>query len=378
MIDVDDPVSPTEPDQLDGAPHPREAKQLFGHQAAQESFLEAFNTGRLHHAWLISGPRGVGKATLAWRLALFLLATPTSGDGAGLFGVPPAPDSLDIAPDHPIARRLRARSEPRLFHVTRSRNDKTGRLRDQILAEDVRGLAGFFGLKAADGGRRVVILDAADDMNIHAANALLKMLEEPPADTILLLLSHRPGQLLPTIRSRCRILPLTPLGAEDLGAALAQAGFDPGQDQSTISQLSEGSVGTAIRLLGLDGGALYADIVALMNSLPGLDRPRVIKMTNALVARGAEAQLDLLYDLIELLLGRMARAGASGSVPPEAVPGEGALIARLSCDAAAARAWAECAARIGARSRHGRSVNLDPATLVLDTVFELQRTAQAV
>lgn len=375
---MEDAAPLAEPDCLDGAPHPRDAARLFGHQAAEAAFLQAFGAGRLHHAWLICGPRGIGKATLAWRLARFLLAAPADGQEASLFGAPPVPDSLDVAADHPVARRLRARSEPRLFHVTRSRNEKTGRLRDQIVAEDVRGLAGFFALKAADGGRRVVLVDAADDMNIHAANALLKMLEEPPAQTTLLLLSHQPGRLLPTIRSRCRALPLSPLGAEDLAAALQQAGFDPGAEAAALSELSQGSVGAAIRLLGLDGVALYAEVVALMKSLPGLDRARALKLANMASARGAEARRDLLFDLIELFLARMARAGARGAPPPEAVAGEAAVIARLSQNDAQARAWADCARKTADRSRHGRAVNLDPATLVLDTVFELQRTAQAV
>ena len=377
-MQVDEAPPLPEPDRLDGAPHPRETERLFGHSAAEGAFLQAFNAGRLHHAWLISGPQGIGKATLAWRITRFLLTAPEEGQEEGLFGAPQAAESLDVASDHPVARRLRARSEPRLFHVTRSRNDKTGRLRDQIVAEDVRDLSGFFGLKATDGGRRVVLVDAADDMNTHAANALLKMLEEPPEQTTLLLLSHQPGRLLPTIRSRCRALPLMPLSKDDLAAALRQASFETGDAEAALSELSQGSVGAAIRLLGLEGAGLYADVVALMNTLPRLDRALAIKLANATTARGAEARFDLLFDLIELCLARLARAGAQGTPPPEAVAGEAAVIARLAPTEMQARAWAECARKIGERSRHGRAVNLDPATLVLDTVFELQRTAQAV
>ncbi|MEM6578196.1 MAG: DNA polymerase III subunit delta' [Pseudomonadota bacterium] len=377
-MQVDETAAPAEPDRLDGAPHPRETVRLFGHVTAEEAFLQAFNSGRLHHAWLICGPRGIGKATLAWRMARFLLTAPEAVEDAGLFGAPPPTESLEVDAEHPVARRLRARSEPRLFHVTRSRNDKTGRIRDQIVAEDVRDLAGFFALKAADGGRRVVLVDAADDMNTHAANALLKMLEEPPEQTTLLLLSHQPGRLLPTIRSRCRALSLLPLGADDLTSALHQAGFDPGEDKAALSELSQGSVGAAIGLLGLEGVALYAEVVALMNSLPGLDRSRAIKLSNMASARGAEARLDLLFELIELFLARMARAGACGTPPREAIAGEAAVIAKFSQNDRQGRAWAECAGKIADRTRHGRAVNLDPATLVLDTVFELQRTAQAV
>ena len=210
------------PDQAPGAPHPREAVRLFGQDRAERAFLQAHSAGRLHHGWLLTGPRGVGKATLAWRIARFLLATPPAEDD-GLFGAPPPPETLDISPDHPVAHRMLAGSEPGLACITRTPNEKTGRLRDQIAVEDIRKLGRFFGLSATDGGHRVVIVDAADDMNVSAANALLKMLEEPPARTTLLLISHQPSRLLPTIRSRCRTLRLSELSPQNLAAALAQA-----------------------------------------------------------------------------------------------------------------------------------------------------------
>ncbi|MEM9499706.1 MAG: DNA polymerase III subunit delta' [Pseudomonadota bacterium] len=378
MSAVSEDASPPEPDRLDGAPHPRDTVRLVGQQAAEEMFLQTFNTGRLHHGWLITGPRGIGKATLAWRIARFLLTHPEAGTADGLFGAPAPPETLDVDPEHPVARRVRARSEPRLFHICRSPSLTTGRLRDQIVAEDVRGLAAFFSLRATEGGRRVVLIDAADDLNVHAANALLKMLEEPPAGAVLLLVSHQPGRLLPTIRSRCRALPLAPLSASDLATALTQAGYDPGRESAALGALAQGSVGTAIGLLGQDGTKLYAEIVALAGTLPALDRARAVKLSSTLAVRGAEAQLDLMFDLIELFLARLARAGAGGAVPAEAVSGEADVLARLAPSADSARAWAACAQEIAARARHGRAVNLDPATLVLDTVFQLQRTAQAV
>ena len=177
------------PDQVPGAPHPRETARLFGQDAAEHAFLTAYNSDRLHHGWLLTGPRGVGKATLAWRIARFLLATPPADDG-GLFGAPPPPATLEIDPDHPVSHRMQAGAEPGLAVVTRSPNDQ-GRLRGEIVVEDIRKLGKFFGLSSADGGRRVVIVDSADEMNISAANALLKMLEEPPARTTLLLVSHQ-------------------------------------------------------------------------------------------------------------------------------------------------------------------------------------------
>lgn len=367
---------PPEPDRVEGAPHPRETAHLIGQAGAEAAFLDAFNAGRLHHGWLITGPRGVGKATFAWRLARFLLATPEA-DEDGLFGAAPAaPASLDVAEDHPVARRLLAGSDPGLFHITRTVHEKTGRMRDMIVADDVRQLNQFLHLSATDGGRRVVILDCADEMNVQAANALLKMLEEPPARTVLLLVSHQPSRLLPTIRSRCREIRLGPLGAEDMVRALAQTGVEVPEDATALAELSGGSVGEAVRLINLGGLGAYAELVAIISALPKLDRPRALKLAEGAAARGAGDKLDLLLGLTDLLLARLARSGAMGAAPAvQAAPGEAEMLARLSGTPARGRAWAECAQEIGARARHGRAVNLDPAALVLDTVFKIQQTA---
>jgi DNA polymerase III subunit delta' len=170
---------PREPDRVEGAPHPRETPQIFGQAAAEAAFLDAFRGARLHHGWLLTGPRGVGKATLAWRIARFLLAQPT--DGAGLSDAPPPAETLSVAPDHPVARRVAALSEGRLLLLRRAWDDKNGRLRTQITVDEARKLREFLGLSAPDGGWRAVIVDAADELNPSAANALLKLLEEPPA-----------------------------------------------------------------------------------------------------------------------------------------------------------------------------------------------------
>ena len=368
--------TPPPPDQIEGAPHPRETQKLIGQGAAEATFLRAFATGRLHHGWLLTGPRGVGKATLAWSIARFLLATPDPDDG-GLFGAPAPPETLAIAPDHPVAIRLLAGSDPGLFHITRTVNDKTGRLRDMIVAGDVRELNRFLQLSSTEGGRRVVILDCADEMNVQAANALLKVLEEPPARTTMVLIAHQPARLLPTIRSRCRELRLQPLSPQDMARALAQAGIEVDHAEA-LGALSAGSVGEAIRLTSLGGLATYAELIAILAGLPRLDRPRALKLAEAAAVRGAEAKLDLLITLIDLALSRLARTGATGAPPvPEAAPNEAAALMRLAPTPAAGRVWATLAQEIGARMNHGRAVNLDPTALVLDTVFRLQQTAAA-
>ncbi|HMO71597.1 MAG TPA: DNA polymerase III subunit delta' [Paracoccaceae bacterium] len=362
-----------EPDRQDGAPHPRDTGRLFGQAAAEAAFLDAFAGGRLHHAWLIAGPRGIGKATLAWRIARFLLTTPDPGAG-GLFDAPPAPSTLDTDPGHPAVRRILALSEPRLHLLRRGPTDKGDRLAQVITVDETRRLRGFLSLSAADGGRRVVILDSADEMNTSAANAILKLLEEPPAHVTFLIVAHQPARLLPTIRSRCRVLRLAPLSPPDLAEALALAGA-PAGDPAALAELAGGSVGAALALSAQDGAGLYRDLVALLATLPRLDRPRAIALADSAGARGAEGRFDLAVTLIDRALARLARTGATGRPPPEAAPGEAAVLARLSPDIAAGRAWADLAQALGVRARAGRAVNLDPSALLMDILLRLDDTA---
>jgi len=363
-----------EADRIDGAPHPRETVTLFGQDTPEAEFLSALNSGRLPHGWLLTGPRGVGKASFAWRAAKYLIATPPDG-GDALFAAPPAA-TLDISPENPITHRIRALSEPSLMLLRRGWDADKKRLKTQLTVDEARNLKGFFAMSSG-GGRRVVIVDSADEMNASAANALLKELEEPPRDTVLFLVSHQPSGLLPTIRSRCRTLRFTPLGPADLSAALAQAGHTPpeGTEAEALAALSGGSVGEAIRLISMDGPALYAEIVRLLSTLPDMDRPTALRLSEAAAAKGAEARFDLTLSLLDTALSRLARAGATGQTPAPIAAGEDAVIAKLSPNPWAARAWAELAATLTARARQGKAVNLDPAALVFDMFLDLDRTA---
>jgi DNA polymerase III subunit delta' len=363
-----------EPDRVEGAPHPRDTARLLGQSRAEAAFLEAYATGRLHHGWLITGPRGVGKATLAWRIARFLIATPEAEEDS-LFGAPPPPASLDIDPQHPVARRMAALAEPRLQLTRRPYDEKANRLKQDITVEEIRKLKSFFQLSSADGGRRVAIVDCADEMNTSAANALLKLLEEPPAGCTILLIAHQPARLLPTIRSRCRELRLTTLDAADMAEALVAAGAHP-EDPVALAALSGGSVGEAIRLVNLDGLKSYGRLVDLFSTLPRLDRPRALALAEASTGRGNEAKFDLMLGLMDLFLSRLARTGVMGPPLPEAAPGEAALMARLCPDMGRARKWAALHQSLGARARHGQAVNLDPAALVMDMVLEISAVAE--
>ena len=351
-----------EPDRVPGFPHPAETRHLFGQEEAERAVLDAWREGRLHHAWLLRGPRGVGKATLAYRIARAVIA---DGDHP--------PSSLDPPENCPVARRIAIGAEPRLVVLKRSLNERTGRLRNEIVVEDVRRLRRFIDLSAPDGGWRAVIVDAADELNPSAANALLKTLEEPPPRVLMLLVSHRADALLPTIRSRCRRLDLRPLGPEDLASALAEAGCEVDtEDRKALAALAGGSVGDALMLLAGDGPALYGRLVGALRGGQGLDRPAMLAIAEEAGGRSGPRGFDLVGRLLLTLPARLAQAGARGLDPLSEA--EGALVAAAAATPAQARLWAEAVARAAATLRHARAVNLDPVQTILDIFLDLDAT----
>ena len=253
--------SAPELDKEPNAPHPRETFSFVGHDAEESAFAEGLRGGRMHHAWLLAGPKGLGKATLAYRVARAAL-------GAKRIG----PRPLDVDPEDQVARRVMALSHPDLFVLRRGLNER-GKPRREIAVDDARELGHFFSLAPSEGGMRVAIVDAVDDLNRNAANAILKTLEEPPARSILLLVCHAPGAILPTIRSRCRRLALRPLSDDEVRKA---SGADAG-----IVSLAKGRPGRAI--------ALKAQGVDTAGADP--------KRAQAEIARGTSAALlGGLYD----------------------------------------------------------------------------------
>jgi len=223
---------PREPDRAPQCPHPRETFDYIGHDAQEAELAAALASETLHHAWLITGPKGVGKASLAYRAARVALGAKPCG-----------PRALDVDADDPVARRIAGRAHPDLFVLRRDINERTGRARRDITADEARGLGGFFALAPALGGRRVAIVDAVDDLGRHGANAILKTLEEPPPRALILLVCHAPGAALATIRSRCRRLTLRELGEAPMREAFGDA---PGPE---LLALAKGRPGRARALL---------------------------------------------------------------------------------------------------------------------------------
>ncbi|HWT29665.1 MAG TPA: DNA polymerase III subunit delta', partial [Propylenella sp.] len=246
-------------DALDGVPLPRETTALIGHAGAEQALLAAYRSGRMHHGWILTGDRGIGKATLAFRLARFVFAHPD-----------PAADEvarardLSVRPDHPVARRVASGVHANLLHLQRDWSDRDKRYKTELSVDSVRRITPFLGTTAGEGGWRVIVVDPADDMNRSAANAILKNLEEPPRRTVFLLLARSRGALLPTILSRCRTLDLAPLSAEETNAVLRQVAPDVADapESGLAAALAGGSVRRLIELRRNDGIAVYRLILA--------------------------------------------------------------------------------------------------------------------
>jgi len=347
---------------------PRDNPLLLGHEAAEAVLLQAYRSGRLPHAWLLSGPRGIGKATLAFRFARFLFAEGAAAPG--LFAAPPA--SLAIAPEHPVFRRVASGGHADLLVVERSLDPKRKKLRSEIVVDDTRAIAGFLRLTPAEGGWRVVIVDGADMMNRNAANALLKILEEPPQKALLLLVSDNPGRLLPTIRSRCRILALKPLAEAEVGEALARYRPDiAAGDRAVLAQLAEGSIGRGLDLAAAGGLGLYRSLVRLIEGLPALDGTALHALADRLARGDGEDAFRIFAELLPGWVARMvALATGGGEGERAALPGEAQTMRRLAGRRGLDQ-WVEVWENLNQLFALADSVNLDRKQVVLNAFFAL-------
>jgi DNA polymerase-3 subunit delta' len=365
-----DAEAPPEADRLDDFPHPRETRSLVGQDAAQAVLAEGLASGRMHHAWLLAGAKGVGKATLAYQVARMALARPEERD---LFG-----QGLSIEPDSPTDRQIRALSHPALLVIRRTYDPKTKRFSQNIPVDEVRRLKSFLALSPEEQGWRVVIVDSADEMNANAANALLKSLEEPPPRTIFLVLTGAPGRLLPTIRSRCRVVALGALSEADLKRAASQALASAGKPVpeahvwEPLLPLAEGSVGRFLTLLGGGGLALHTRIDSILNGLPNkLDLRTVHSLADELQPAAQDRKFEVFFDLYQSALARLIAIQATGKGPERDV----ALARRLIGPerlATFAELW-ETTARDKADAT---ALNLDRKSLILGTFARLEAASR--
>ena len=342
-------------------PPPRANPWLFGHQSAEAELRRFYEEGRLPHAILLCGPRGIGKATLAFRLARFVLA---GGEGGA--------EGLAISPESGVFRRVAAGGHADLLTVERGFDPQRRRLRAGILTEEAREIAGFLRLTAAEGGWRVVVVDGAEEMTRNAANALLKILEEPPRRALLLLVSHSPGRLLPTIRSRCRRLPLAALSPALVRELLDRWRPDLTEEQrQALAALADGSLGRAIELAEAGGVALYGSLLDLLRDIPRLDAGKLQAFADKLLRPGAEDSFRVVAELLSRLVARLALARARGeSAGEEVVADEGETIAHLCRQADAAR-WAGLREDIEASFARTAALNLDRRQALFGAFFAI-------
>jgi DNA polymerase-3 subunit delta' len=288
-------VSAAESHDRGEAPHPRQTTALISHKDAERTLLDCYRSGRIPHAWLIGGAPGIGKATLAYRMARFVLAHPDPSAKA----VQTA-QSLDLPPDHPTRRKIAGEAHPDLLVLERVINEKTGKLFTVIRVEDVRRTVPFFGSTPGEGGWRVCIVDKADELqDPQGANALLKILEEPPANALLLLVSDAPARLLPTIRSRCRRLILRPLSTQEVAAgAAAVLDLDPkDKELQEAAAIAEGSIGRVLALLEGPGLELRRQVLGALERLPDVD-PRALHALGDAIAGTEPAKLEAFVDTV--------------------------------------------------------------------------------
>lgn len=296
-----------EADRFGSAPHPREMLSMVGHKEQESEFLGACRSGRLHHAWLISGEEGIGKATLAYRMARFILAH--GHDPAALARA----TDLFVPASDPNAHRISADAHPDLAVIRRSYNVKNKALFTEVRVDDVRAGLDVFGKTAGAGGYRVCIVDSCDEMNAHSANALLKTLEEPPAQSLFLLVTHQPRRLLPTIRSRCRALPLRPLTTEEVLRVIAGLPVFGDLAPETLhraADLSEGSVRRALAVLDAKLLAFHDALDAILTGLPRLDPGKVDALAELVAGRTGDQMFAHFCAVCRTWLSRALRGRA--------------------------------------------------------------------
>jgi DNA polymerase III subunit delta' len=331
-------------------PEPRATAAFFGHESAERRLLDAYRTGRIPHAWLIGGPRGIGKATLAYRMARFVLAHPDPHDPSVQ-----AARSLAVDPDHPVARRIAAQAQGDLLVLERTLNDK-GKLRQDIAVEDVRRTVSFFGSTAGEGGWRIAIVDAVDELNLSGANALLKIIEEPPARTLLLLISHARGQVMPTIRSRCRVLDLRPLPAGEVAEAIAATlGRGVDAELTEAAGLADGSPGRALGMLDGPALALRQRLTQMLDRLPETDALALHALGDAMGGVDPQPLATFIDTVNAWLSARLA------------VPQEAARMARI------AEAWD----KVNRAASEAQEFNLERKPMVFSVFSVLAETARS-
>ena len=297
-------------DKLAGLEAPHQQLRFFGHQKAEQALLSAWQSGKMHHAWLLTGPKGIGKATFAFRAARFIFNEGIDTDAG--FLEPAAPTDMSVSPDCHAARLVDNMAHPNMLVIDRPYDEKAKKFKTEITVNEVRKTVRFFGSTAGERTWRVCIVDPADDLNSNAANALLKILEEPPVRTVFFLISHAPGRLLPTIRSRCRRLAFSPLGEPELGQAISALGIAEGDTAIHLGKACDGSVRKAAELQSDEGLILIQAFERLLKPPFNPDYESLSAFADIVTQRGKEQRFARFADLVHRHLTQQLHHASNG------------------------------------------------------------------
>ena len=303
-------------DKLENFPHPRDNENLRGLDTAQQALFDGFMSSKMHHAWIISGQKGIGKATLAYKFAQFILEfkNPDNVRAAGLTSLTPNFNAIS-------AQQVRARSHPSLFVLKRAYNDKTKKFGQNINIENVRKAEQFINKTVEKGGWRVIIIDSADDLNISSANALLKSLEEPPQNTVFLIISSLPAKLLPTIRSRCRILKLPDLDEQVISQLLQTYHVEMNaEERDIILFLGQGSFARVLEVIDVEGLEIYKKMLALLYQIPQISRDDIHKLGSELALKAVESKYIFFTEQYLAILSRLIKFISLGQAADAHMP----------------------------------------------------------
>ena len=355
-------VETIESDSLVGVGHPRTTEKLFGHFDEYQTFAENFRTGNIHHAWLIIGPQGIGKATLAWKLVNLILEENREFQNLGK------------ATNSAVAKQIAALSAPGLFLCRRQFDEKLKRVKKQISINEIRKMKSFFNFSETEKGWKVAIIDSADELSISASNALLKLIEEPPRKTIFLLICHQFSKILPTVRSRCRLMRLKPITNEELCEALTVNGFDPQrlepENLKTLYFLCKGSVGSAIHLLQRDGVSILLTYLDIIAGYPNMDRSRILSFADKVTEH--PDGFFFLTNIIKLAIYRIGLIFAGREVQFYNKC-EKSVFERFNKQKNIALLWAEIFFEFEKSFSNCALLNLDPKLEIINSFVKLEK-----
>ena len=356
---------------IDGVRSPRFCRELVGQDAAVSHFLSNLAQSKLHHACLLTGPKGVGKASFAHMAARFMF-----------HNVDPVlaaknAQNMSVLDDERLGKQIEQGSHPDLMIVTRPWDAAKERFKQAISVDEVRKIRSFFNLSAGMGGWRICIIDAADDMTLNAANALLKILEEPPPKSLFLIVSHQSGSLLETIRSRCMKIAFQPLKYAHIQYLMHKSIEDSSDNAASsqslvaISHLSRGSIGRALHIYDTNGLEVYSDMVKLLRQFPSIKADTLHEVAERMSKRNTEHLFADMGEFLQQWLHQLVRFLAKGQMPEVIFEGEEAAIQTMASHRPL-EAWVDVWEKVTELFDNAKRLNLDRKQTILESFKLIQ------